>query len=379
MILRLRGPQLATLAILLLVATSALSRQWNSDGNDFAAFFSAGQRILHGLSPFALSDATPYKYAPVSALLFVPFALLPYSAARLLYLGIHLLCTLALPFCLWQWLSPLARRRSIDATFAWALAGALVGSLRFLDNEFTDSQVNIVSLACVLLGAQILHSARTSTREHAGAALWSFGALFKFHPLLAGELFCTRRTRPSLWLVPPLIALLPSLAWWRDFWQLHTQKPVGDSTFSTILQGLKPLFFQLGFSPHTQMLAYLASALVLGAAYLWWIPKRPAAPNAYWCALLSLLCLGTTLSPIPWQHTYVILWPALFVGLVTANAPERRRLWICALLLGLSPRGILGPLAHRLEQAQIVFWLTLAVSFTLLRMSRRMASPAEKR
>jgi hypothetical protein len=67
-------------------------------GFDFHAFWTAGRAVLDGQSPYPLPTAAALKhedqfvYPPLAALLFVPFALLPYHVAAVLFASVLFAC-----------------------------------------------------------------------------------------------------------------------------------------------------------------------------------------------------------------------------------------------------------------------------------------------
>ena len=76
---------IALLVAAALVLELANGRFWL---NDFRVYYSAAEALLHGAPIYGIpfgEDTGFYKYAPVVAIVFVPFALLPYTLAALIH------------------------------------------------------------------------------------------------------------------------------------------------------------------------------------------------------------------------------------------------------------------------------------------------------
>jgi hypothetical protein len=76
-----------------LVATSvvSLAAMAMSRGSDFQVYWRAGQALLGDgwTGVYRVSDLAPFKYHPFFALIFAPFALLPETAARIVWAGLN--------------------------------------------------------------------------------------------------------------------------------------------------------------------------------------------------------------------------------------------------------------------------------------------------
>ena len=129
---------LASLATL--IVASALPA-----GYDFHAYWLAGRNLLSGapLYPNAttiLGLPDEFRYLPVVAVLFVPFALLPYTVALAIWTGIQIVVAAAVGVALIRPLPPSWR--------PWAAAGYVF--FLGLVLEVTLGNVNLISLALAL-------------------------------------------------------------------------------------------------------------------------------------------------------------------------------------------------------------------------------------
>jgi len=367
------GPRASRFALLFLVLgflALLVAKNWHSHGGDFEAFYNAGARLWAGESPYRLTDELPFKYAPFISLLMVPLSWLPYDLARWVFLALEFAAFLALPL---TFLRSRSRPASEKALLA-AAAVATLGALRFLDNEFHVSQVNLISYFLVWM-AWLTDGPRPRARW-GSAALFAAGALFKFHPLLLLlPLFLRGRQRTALrWAAATfLLALLPHPGLWRDFWNVHVERPIPMATLNTILQGFFPLLRALGLS----WLGGAPLAVALVALALWRTPKlRATSTSGPRLAVLAWLLIGAGFSPIPWQHTYSLVFSALFAGwLLARDRAARGLLLAAALALGVTARGVGGrAVALAAEHTQLIYFCALLIAGTLLVTAARLST-----
>jgi hypothetical protein len=114
-------------------------------GYDFHAYWLAGRNLLSGAPLYP--DATTilglpdeFRYLPIVAIVFVPFALLPYSVALAIWIGVQLLVAAAVGVAL---------IRPLPASWRpWAAAGYVF--FLGLVLEVTLGNVNLISLALAL-------------------------------------------------------------------------------------------------------------------------------------------------------------------------------------------------------------------------------------
>jgi Glycosyltransferase family 87 len=119
---------------------------------DFHVYYTAAQRIMHGENLYRpIEDGFyHYKYSPVAALFFVPFAVFPFGAAKVLY-WFFLSCVICFGFYLSiLMLEPgFKRRDDFRSINNLALLSALVVSVHFV-RELELGQVNHVLLVVYL-------------------------------------------------------------------------------------------------------------------------------------------------------------------------------------------------------------------------------------
>lgn len=148
-------------------------RSWNKSlrpqGTDFTIYLDAGRAVLDGELPSGVED---YIYPPLFAVAFAPLALLPLSAASLLWqllnLGLVLWCARAA--------ARIATERGPPAP--WLYWAPLLFLLRLADSNFANGQVNIVVLTTIVIGLLALKDGREA---RAGVA-FGLGAALKVLP-----------------------------------------------------------------------------------------------------------------------------------------------------------------------------------------------------
>jgi hypothetical protein len=123
-----------------LVVASALPA-----GYDFRAYWLAGQHLLSGAPLYPGRDTIlglpdEFRYPPIVAVLFVPFALLPYSVALAVWMALQVATAVAVGVALIRQLPPLWR--------PWAAAGYVF--FLGLVLEVTLGNVNLLSLGLAL-------------------------------------------------------------------------------------------------------------------------------------------------------------------------------------------------------------------------------------
>ena len=118
--------------------------------SDFGVCYKNGQRIVRGETLYRVSDGhLQYKYAPVSALIYAPLALLPYESAKIIWYVLEL-CLLFAVFWISYKLLP-SRLKG-----PWFILGlSFLVLLKFIGREIELGQVNILIIF-------VFHDARNS-------------------------------------------------------------------------------------------------------------------------------------------------------------------------------------------------------------------------
>lgn len=359
------APEWAFLALLLGLAVLAVALgQHPRRGLDFRVYLLAAERFLAGTELYPVSDGPmPFKYAPLTAPLFLPFTLLPARAAVALW---NLGAVVALGA-----LARLASRAEPGpgehAPWRWAPALATLALLPAFHLELFYGQVDGVMLLLLALAAVGAERGRT----WAPAAAWALAVLLKPPAVLLGLFLLVRRH----WRVIPaslvigLLLAVPSVARYgfEGLWvQTHAWlETLARTTPPWALghnpQGLPTLLLSLVWPADTEPTGRALTlaqglALALFVAVVLWSRAGPVE-------LLALCCLGVTLlSPLAWRANFVMAWP-----LLRATAESRTRgglalLVLAGLTAGLTSDTVLGAEASR----QVLLWRPYALVFTAL-------------
>jgi len=299
-------------------------------GGDFTVYLDAGSRLIRGSPLYEGSGiAGGVIGPPFQPVLLAPFAalaLLRVDAARLAWYVFNLACLAA---GLYWWHAALGRTRGPDTRGPAVIAWPLLAVAYPLQTNFEHQNINAVLLA--VLGLAALRQAQGRDRS-AGLWLGAAVALKIFPILLYGVLAVRRAWRTLAWATASavILTLLPVVrygadryvALLRDWWSLSGsgQWPIrrhNQSLFGMLGRYLEPgELLTWGPIPDTASpevhLVWVATALVLAAALLAAVARGRDAPGMT-VALTAGLCLAVVLSPIAWEHYWLLMWPAFAI------------------------------------------------------------------
>ncbi|WP_224240348.1 glycosyltransferase 87 family protein [Hyalangium gracile] len=333
-------------------------------GLDFRVYLLAAERFLAGADLYPVSDGfMPFKYAPLTAPLFLPFTLLPARVAAALWnLG-----SVAAVGALARLVSRARPGAAERAAWPWAPALATLALLPAFHLEFFYAQVDgvmLLLLALTALGAE---------RGH----LWGPAAAFAVAVLLKppAALLALFLLARGHWRVlgasagVGLMLALPSAA----RYGLEGLLSQGQAWLETLArttppwalghnpQGLPTLLLSLISPPDTvpsgsALTGAQALALILFIAVVAWSRAGPVD-------LLALCCLGVTLlSPLAWRANFVMAWPLLRVAAEHKSRGGLALVVLAGLTAVLTSDVLLGAEAAR----QVLLWRPHALVFTAL-------------
>lgn len=366
-------------ALLLMLAVAAVAvGQHPRRGVDFRVYLTAAERFREGTDLYRVEDgAMPFKYAPVTAPLFLPFTVLPPRVAVALW---NLGAVLALAA-----VSVLTRRArpapGEAAPWEWAPVFATAVLLPAFSFEFFYGQVDGVLLW--LLVAAAVGAERG--RVWSPGVAFAVACLLKPPAALLGLFFLARRH----WRVVGATALfgvvlvLPTLG--RYGWA-GTLAQVQDWTQTLARttppwalghnpQGLPTLLLSLVLPPESLPppgAMTLAQAVAVGlfvVALLW---ARPGPVE-----LLAFCCLGVTLlSPLAWRANYVLAWPLIRAALEGRSRSGQALVALVALTGMLVSETVLGAeLTRRVMLTRPFAAVYTALFITLLWQTQRRGAP----
>jgi hypothetical protein len=320
-------------------------------GADFRNYYDAAVHLLAGLSPYEVKG---FDYPPLTALIAVPVAWLPYPEARVVWLVANWLGLVAAGFLLVRILGS-DRRALLAVAACWALSGTVAENLVL-------GQVNPLLLLLVVLawwgvsrgnrGVAAVAIGLATALKLWPAVLLIAVAAFHWRRAAAGAaaalIFLALSWLPILGLPPPhapartgywlgnpalLNFSLPAVAL-----RLADPPTPGQTLPLSWRNGNDSLAFQL--PPRQGILsAGLAGILLaLGGASLLWVARSGdgGGGQAVLPALAAAVSLALVASPISWYHYQLLQFPGLaLLARRWADRPAARPWWL-ARLLGLA-------------------------------------------
>jgi len=280
--------------------------------SDFAPYYRAAERFLRAENLYNFADGHYlFKYSPLAAMLFIPFALLPYGIAKVLWL---IISWLLLAFCYFK-------SRQLDEGSVrlpgWAIGLVLLGISKFVLAEIHLGQIDFLLLFLSLLSLLSLQK----KWEFWGGVLLAVGCLIKL-PLAILLLVPLWRKRAAfmggfmagiaMGIVVPLLRYGASNGFQvhRGWWEVLTASSPGllssnvnQSIFGALARWL----------PAASGFALIIGALfmLLYVILLYWLDIR----RTQHLAAPQLMLLGSVLfSPLGWVQNYVFCLPALLTA-----------------------------------------------------------------
>ncbi|SEM85463.1 Protein of unknown function [Stigmatella aurantiaca] len=360
-----KTPQWVFWALMLGLAVLAVALgQHPRRGVDFRVYLLAAERFLAGVALYPVSDGTmPFKYAPVTAPLFLPFTLLPARVASALW-NLGLVAALVAVVRLTS--RPASRLEGREA-WPWAPVLATLALLPAFRFEFFYGQVDallLLLLALTALGAEKGHTWGPGVAFAVAVLLKPPAALLVLF-LLARRHWRVMGASVAVGLVLAVPALarygLTGLLAQTHDWLDTLARTTPPWALGANAQGLPTLLLAFMVPPEPMPSGAAISlaqglALAVFVAVLAWSRPRPPA-------LFALCCLGVTLlSPLAWRANFVMAWPLLRL------AAERKTpggLALVALAGGVgvfSADFVIG--TERAEQ--VLLWRPYALVFTAL-------------
>lgn len=367
-----------------LIIYNALARQAGGVGRDFQAYYKAGMRVLDGSDPYVFEESYPYKYGPATVAVFLPFQLFSYEIARWIYCALHIITALGIVVLNLKLLQK-ARTKITSEIFFGGIVIGFVGSLRFLDGEFQTSQISLAIYLSTLIGVLLL-AKPSRWAKRAGVLVLAMVSQMKIHSTVMWYALTKKlwQKRQLLLLVPAVILyLLPNPLWWiewaRQIKETTPLLPSGSNAFNRQgFFGAAVMIFnwnEYGLGPWLLSFPFALYAAIK-------LPRFKIADidshnlKALFLSLLAWMLWGFMTSPLPWQHTYSLLWGVIPLLWMNANtALQRRAIFFSSMLLGLTPKGIMGEGSSQIfERYQGPLILILILWFVLIAQAQR-ASP----
>jgi hypothetical protein len=378
---RYRGSSARTRALLVLLAAVSLVALFTTKVSrkmpDFEVYRRAGARATAAEPLYRAEDGHyQFKYLPPSALIAAPFAMIPLTAAKMLWFALSAICMVLL-----LWLSAVTLpqpRRPI----ALLVVITFLAMAKFYAHELVLGQVNLLFAVVVMIALLQLRAGR----EALGGILLAFAVVVKPYAALFAPWLALRpnRTAFAAMIAALVMVLLAPAALYGWSQNLHL---IVD-WFRTVTASTPPnltnqdnvsfaAFFAKWLGPESgaATLAVLASAVLLGLIALVVAARRGMpAPDPLEVALLMLAI--PLLSPQGWDYVFLIGTPAvmLIVDKLTDLPKELRVVSVVAMAVAaLSLYDVMGREAYAIFMASsaiTICFVVQAVALVALRFRR---------
>ncbi len=293
------------LAAALLIVLAVVSFR---HGQDFGVFWRTGQRLLAGEPIYLPTDGfLVYRYAPGTALAFIPFAALPFSIAKAVWYALLVASGALVVYLLTAASGPGSKAR--------AAALALLALSRPLLEEFACAQINLVVLLLLLTA----FACEDAGQERRAGLLIALAVGLKLAPaLLLLDVALRRRWRTLAGFALGAAAIaaapltrygIPGAIELHRAWIASLLAASPDAAAAPGNQSLFGLAARVGLPPF--------AAAATAAALAGFVLLR-SAPEPRRALLLFATALA---SPMGWIQNYVMALPALFA---VARAGGRR-------------------------------------------------------
>jgi len=358
-----RARRLAWLALWIYVAGLGISAFLRIQG-DFFVYYRTGHRVLHGLAIYPPEDSDRFLYAPVFALLFAPFALLPRHAAQGAWFIFNAWGLVA--FVVGSGIMLFGRSRRLSAA---SLAVPIVLSFRFIGNNIEHGQINLPVLALCVWA--IVYS--REDRPMLSGAMIAAAVLVKPFAMIAGLYLVLRRrwsvvawalvAGAALFLLPiavlgPAGLIDQTLAYFRSVSSMTTQYRTMLTNQSAVSAAAR-LIERFGDPAQADgelplRIGMALEGVMLAAMTLWTIASSRAdryrVPTADRFLVACFFCLMPAFAPISWKSYFAALLAPYM--LLTDELWEKQRrapaawtLVIISVILNLLPGRYLNRIA----------------------------------
>jgi alpha-1,2-mannosyltransferase len=337
---------------------------------DFRVNRTAGDRLLHGETPYRISDEHyQFKYSPFSASLYVPFALLPESAAKAVWFGLVFAAIVFLIIASAHLAGPRGAR-----TWGAGLVAAVILA-KYLFRELELGQINALVAALFFSAAGLLGPAKTplqTGRQAAAGVLGGLAAAMKPYGLIILPYWILKKRWTAL--AASLAVLAATYFVPVVYFGLSGNAAVHREWIAGLSQSTPPLltsqdnisllgFFSKWLGPSGPVLpAFGVLLIVLGMGIVAYIAKASDRERSAAAEGALLLLLIPLVSPLGWDYTFLASLPAVaFIVAHWRNFPRAGRILLCAdfAVIALSLYDVLG----RRLYASFMAWSVLTVCF----------------
>ncbi|MEV8516221.1 glycosyltransferase 87 family protein [Dactylosporangium sp. NPDC051484] len=290
------------------------------------SFWLDGHDIYDYVKPDDTQGSLGFTYPPFGALVLVPFAVLSWIPAVVLYSVVTVAAVLVTTYWL---VAPVARGKGWELPFALILALTVISVLEPIRENYTFGQINMVLVLLILADLLVL----MPRGSRWAGVLIGLAAAIKLTPaIFIVYLLISRRYRAGLTAIASAaaatllaVAVMPrgSVDFWTDaLWQ---GEGIGNAAY-TFNQSLYGMLARLA-APHDPNRLLWAALALLTLGFGLWRARRAALAGDEVVGLTITGIVGCLISPISWVHHIYWFVPALIV-----LAAARRRAWFAVVI-----------------------------------------------
>jgi alpha-1,2-mannosyltransferase len=285
-----------------------------------------GHALYDYVKPDDTQGSLGFTYPPFGALVLVPFAVLAWTPAVVLYSVVTVAAVLVTTYWL---LAPVARQKGWDLPFALILALTVISALEPVRENYTFGQINMVLILLILADLLVL----LPRGSRWAGVLIGLAAAIKLTPaIFIVYLLISRRYRVALTAIASaaaasLLALAVMPRGSIDFWTgaLWQGEGIGNAAY-TFNQSFYGMLARLS-APDDPNRAIWAALVLLTLGYGLWRARRAALAGDEVVGLTLTGIVGCLISPITWVHHIYWFIPALIV-----LAASRRHAWFAVVI-----------------------------------------------
>jgi hypothetical protein len=300
----------------------------------FNDYMLAGSHWIHG--EYLYANWRGFIYSPITAAFFAPFACLPPAVAYILWLLLNVAVLLG------------GLATLLQTTFASVINRAYGGIIYLLLLPFALGNLEVGQANALVIGLLMFSVAAVRVERWNTAALCvAIPTFFKIYPLAIGMLICAIAPRRFGWRLLIALVLLGAAPFLFQHWfyvsdQYHawvTTRTSDDRLNYSINYVPLDLWFLLRFVGHLPIPSWFYTLIQLGTGAglalfcIWgkwrhWRTERVLGALFFLGSIWMVLC-----GPATESHTYLLLAPALVLGLVQSFNrwhPAWLRAMVCA-------------------------------------------------
>lgn len=310
---------------------------------DFRVYYDAASALINGTQVYGISFGVSsgfFKYSPFAAMVFVPFALLPYQVASILFYGIIVFAIIWFVYKLDSVLSNL-KLVNHERSTGLVLLFSMIFMADHLERELHLGNINLF----LLIGSLLLYESMINGKEKTAGIFFAILLLFKPHFLILAPYFIWRKKITLL--VSTLLGvvtglIIPALFFgWNKNLELFKQwigairdHNVELSESPNTIYGLVNESIFSGNAGNSIVLILLALTAVLFFILLLKNSKNKEQKGFDFIEFFVLVALIPNLAHTDTEH-FMWSWPLIFYAL-SKLVSTPKRMWVPIVLMALA-------------------------------------------